>query len=218
MSDNSPANLIKATLLASIERAVNAALQSDPQSLKQLTQHANKLVAFRSRLALTNAWLLIVEEGIELYHSSAAQADITIQASPFDLASVALNRQRLASLLGNRIQVSGNQALFLQLMQIFQQLNIDWGALLSPIIGDGLAQQLDHSGRQMLGWFKETGQMLGNQLTRYLQKETGLLALRRDVYEFGQDVQELITDVEQLDSRIQRLKQTLKRQQEQLSP
>ena len=36
--------------------------------------------------------------------------------------------------------------------------------------------------------------------------ESGLLALRRDVYEFYQDVDELRGDVDRLDARIQRLK------------
>ena len=40
----------------------------------------------------------------------------------------------------------------------------------------------------------------------YIGGESGLLALRRDVYEFYQDVDELRGDVDRLEARVQRLK------------
>ena len=218
MSDSSPSNLVKATLLASLEKAVNLALQSDPASQQALARHAGNLIAIHTQLPGTSAWLLIVDDGIELYHSSAASADITLSASPLDWITLVLNRKKLAEMIGTRIRVEGNQTLLLQLAPIFQQLDIDWGALLAPMIGDNLAQQLDHGSRQLMGWFRETGQLLGNQLARYFHNETGLLALRRDVYEFCQDVDELTLDTEQLALRIQRLKQHFHHQHQRQEP
>ncbi|HAM77364.1 MAG TPA: hypothetical protein DCQ09_17495, partial [Alcanivorax sp.] len=81
-----------------------------------------------------------------------------------------------------------------------------WGALLEPVIGGEMAQQLDQGARRLFGWARQAFDRLGHQMGDYIGGESGLLALRRDVYEFYQDVDELRGDVDRLDARIQRLK------------
>lgn len=197
--------LLSATALASIERAINTTLATDPASQQQLAKHAGRLTALRVSFPPMSLFILIVEDGVELYHHSDAQPDVSIAGHPLDLAATLLNWRTRPALIGGPISISGNQQLLQDLQRIAQQLDIDWGALLAPITGNEIAQQLDHGARRLFGWARQTASRLTEQLGDYVGNESGLLPERRQVYEFGQDVDALRLDVDRLEARIGRL-------------
>jgi len=205
MHNAKPANLLKASLLATLEKSANRALASDPASLAALTEHSGRLLAFHLSLPPTDVFLLILEDGVELYHASEATPDVSVTAAPADLAALFFNWQKQPELIGGRVRIEGDRELLQQISAILRGLDIDWAALLAPHLGDNLAQQIDFGGRRLAAWLKDTGKLLGQQLSGYLKQESGLLALRHDVYEFCQDVDELRFDVDRLDARIRRL-------------
>ncbi len=206
-STHQGANLWQAALLARLEKAANNALATDPTSFERLTAHSGRLLAFHLTAPRLSIYLLIVEEGVELYHVSEAQADVTVTAAAIDLAAIFFNWQNQPSLIGSRVRIDGNRELLQAIQSILSGLAVDWGSLLSPLLGDNIAQQVDYGSRRLLSWLGTTGRQLGQQLNRYLQEDSGLLALRRQVYEFCQDVDELRYDVDRLDARIRRLQQ-----------
>lgn len=198
--------LISTTAVAGAERAINAALRSDPASAVRLNQHAGRLMAVHLTLPRTALYVLIVEDGVELYLRSEAQADVSVTGNPVDLAALLLNWQRQPGAIGGAVRIEGNRELLQALRDIAAGLDLDWGALLEPLIGGELAQQLDLGARRLVGWARQALSRLTDQASDYLGSESGLLALRRDVYEFYQDVDELRGDVDRLDVRIQHLK------------
>lgn len=199
------AHLLQATLLATLEKAANQALASDPASLQALTNHSGRLLAFHLRFPATSVYLLVVEDGIELFHASDAAADVSVSAAANELAALFFNWNLQPSLIGGSLQIEGDRELLQSVRDILKQLDIDWGALLSPWVGDDIAQQLDFGGRQLMSWMREAGSQLGKQLGQYFTQDSGLLALRQDVYEFCQDVDELRFDADRLSARINRL-------------
>jgi ubiquinone biosynthesis protein UbiJ len=204
--NDKPASLLKASLLATLEKTVNRTLASDPVALAALAEHSGRLLAFHLNLPVVDVFVLIMEDGVELYHASDAEPDVSVTASPADFAALFFNWQRQPELIGNRILIQGDRELLQQILAILRALDMDIGALLAPSLGDNLAQQLDYGSRRLFSWLKDTGQLLGQQLSSYLKQESGLLALRHDVYEFCRDVDELRFDVDRLAARIDRLR------------
>lgn len=202
--------LLSTTALASIERAINAALRSDPATAIQLNRHTGRLLAVYLTLPAMPFYILIVEEGIELYLRSDAQPDVSVTGNPMDLAALVLDWRRQPQVIGGAFRVEGDRELLQEVRDLAMQLNLDWGALLSPLMGGELAQQLDQGARRFFDWARQAFDRLGDQMGDYLGGESGLLALRRDVYEFYQDVDELRGDVDRLEARIQHLKGRLR--------
>ncbi|ASK32977.1 hypothetical protein CEK62_20755 (plasmid) [Alcanivorax sp. N3-2A] len=198
--------LISTTTVAAAERAINAALRADPASAARLAQHAGRLLAVHLTLPALSLYLLIVDDGVELYLRSDADADVTVHGNPVDLAAFLLNWRRQPNPIGGPVRIEGNRELLQELRTLAADLDLDWGALLEPFTGGELAQQIDLGARRLFGWAHQAFGRLNEQLGDYLGNEAGLLALRRDVYEFYQDVDELRGDVDRLDARIQRLK------------
>lgn len=206
--ESTPPGLFETALLASIERAVNQALRTDPASLDRLAALSGHLLSVHLTLPPLTIFMLVVEDGIELYHDSEAEADVSLQGSAIELAAQMFDWRTRASAVGGPVRIQGNQQLLQSLLDIARDLRIDWGALFEPLLGGELAQAVEHGGRQALAGARQLFSRLGEQLSQGLQKENGLLALRREVYEFNQDVDELRMDVDRLAMRIARLRET----------
>ncbi|MFP1680179.1 SCP2 domain-containing protein [Alloalcanivorax sp. C16-2] len=198
--------LLSTTATATAERAINAALRGDPASAARLSHHAGRLLAVRLTLPSTALYALIVEDGVELYLRSEAEPDVTVTGNPVDLAALVMDWRRQPGVIGGPVRVEGSRELLQDLRELAADLRLDWGALLEPLIGGELAQQVDLGARRLFGWARDTLNRLGDQVGDYLGSEAGLLALRRDLYEFYQDVDELRGDVDRLQARVQHLK------------
>ncbi|MCE7523229.1 ubiquinone biosynthesis accessory factor UbiJ [Alloalcanivorax xenomutans] len=198
--------LLSTTAVAALERTINTALRGDPVTAAALSQHAGRLLAVHSTLPRTSVFLLIVDDGVELYLRSEAAADVSVTGNPVDLAALLLDWKRQPSAIGGPVRIEGNRELLQSLRELARDLQLDWGAMLEPALGGELAQTLHQGAMRLGGWAREAFRRIGDQVGDYLGNESGLLALRREVYEFYQDVDELRGDVDRLEARVQRLK------------
>ncbi len=202
-----PPGLFETALLASIERAVNAALRADPATQQRLAEHSGRLVSVHLRFPARAVYVLIVEDGVECYHSSDAEADVSVSGGALELAAQLLDWRSAPGVIGGPVSIRGDRELLQQLSAIARDLDIDWGALFEPVLGSDMAQQLDHGARQLFSWARQGLERLAQQGSRYLGEESGLLPSRHALREFGRDVEELEMATERLQARIQRLQQ-----------
>ncbi|HAM77365.1 MAG TPA: hypothetical protein DCQ09_17500, partial [Alcanivorax sp.] len=99
--------LISTTAIASVERAINAALRSDPATAARLSRHAGRLLAVHLTLPPLRLYALIVEEGVELYLRSDAEPDVSVTGNPVDLAALLLDWRRQPNVIGGALRVEG---------------------------------------------------------------------------------------------------------------
>ena len=204
--DARPPSFIEAAALATLERGINTALRSDPATARALAEHSGRLISLQMTLPPVTMFILIVEDGVELYHQSDADADLSLQGSAVDLLAQLFDWRAAPSIIGGPVSIRGDQALLQDLISLAKQLDIDWGAVMEPVLGSDIAQQIDLGARRLFDWARNTVTRLGGQLSEYLREESSLLALRRDVYEFNQDVDDLRLDTDRLAARIEQLK------------
>lgn len=197
--------LLSTTAVAAIERAVNRALRADPASAARLAEYAGDLVAIHLTLPPTALYMLVVEDGVELYLYSDAPPDVTLTGNPADLAALLFDWRRQPGAIGGALRIEGDRQRLQDLRDIATGLDVDWGALLEPLFGGELAQQVSVGARRLFGWARDTASRLGEQAGDYMAGESGLLALRREVHEFYRDVDDLRDDVDRLEVRIRHL-------------
>lgn len=202
-----PPNLLEATALATLERAINTALAADPLTMELLREHSGRLAAIHLTFPPLSIYALIVEDGIELYHGSEAEADVTVRGGPIDLAAQLFNWKTADSVVAGPVKISGDRELLQKLTAIVKQLDLNWSALVEPLLGSELAQQLEYGAKRVFSMARQAFDLFLNRAGDFLREESTLMALRRDVSEFVQDVDELRFDTDRLAARIARLKQ-----------
>jgi|SRR5690554_367870 len=203
-----PPNLFEATTLATLERAINSALHGDPLSLEQLRDHSGRLLAVHLTFPPLSIYALLVDDGIELYHGSEAEADVTVRGGPIDLAAQLLDWKTAESAIAGPVQIDGDRELMQSVIAIFKQLDLNWAALLQPLLGSELAQQIEYGAKRVFSMARQAFDLFLNRAGDFLRDESSMMALRRDVVEFNQDVDELRFDTDRLAARIARLRPT----------
>ena len=209
----SPPGLIETALLASVENAINAALRQDPASLARLAEESGSLVAVEMPLPPVRFYMLVVDDGVQLYHQSDSAADVSVRGGPLDLAAQLLGWKTAPGVIGGPLRIQGDRELLQRLSAIVSELDIDWGGLLAPVFGDELAAQIDHGARTLFSWARNAFSQIGNQFGDYLHFESGLIPSRQALREFGHDVDELRMDADRLEARINQLRR--RREQDQ---
>ncbi|MFN3712419.1 MAG: SCP2 domain-containing protein [Alcanivoracaceae bacterium] len=205
--DTRPPNLLEATALATLERAINTALQADSLTLEQLRAHSGRLLAIHLTFPPLSIFALLVEDGIELYHGSEAEADVTVRGGPIDLAAQLFEWKSAESVVAGPVQISGDRELLQSVTAIMKQLDLNWASLIEPLIGSEFAQQIEYGARRVFSMARQAFDAFLDRAGNFLREESSLMALRRDVAEFNQDVDELRFDTDRLAARIARLKQ-----------
>lgn len=202
-----PPNLLEATALATLERAINSALAADPLTMELLREHSGRLAAVHLTFPPLSIYALVVEDGIELYHGSEAEADVTVRGGPIDLAAQLFNWKSADSMVAGPVKISGDREFLQKLVGIMKQLDLNWSALIEPLLGSELAQQIEYGAKRVFSMARQAFDLFLNRAGDFLREESSLMALRRDVSEFVQDVDELRFDTDRLAARIARLKQ-----------
>lgn len=200
-----PPGLIETALLASVEKAINAALRHDPASRQRLEALAGSVIAIEMPLPPLRCYLLVVSDGVELYHHSDSDADVTVHGGPLDIGAQLLGWQTAPGVIGGPVRIEGDRELLQRVSEILRDLQIDWGGLLAPVLGDELAAQLDYTARSLFGWARNAMKTIGSQFGDYLQYESTLTPSRHQLREFCHDVDELRMDSDRLEARIRRL-------------
>ncbi|MEY1662958.1 ubiquinone biosynthesis accessory factor UbiJ [Isoalcanivorax beigongshangi] len=205
MDDTPVPGLLETTLVASLERALNTALRADPATLMQLGEDSGHLLEIRLRFPARSLFVLIVEDGVECYLGAVTEPDVRVEGHALDLAAQLLGWRSAPSVIGGPVRIEGNRELLQRLTALAQQLDVDWGALLAPVIGPELAAQLDHGARQLFSWARDGLRRLARQGADYLRFESGLVPSRHELREFGHEVVELQMATERLEARLARL-------------
>jgi ubiquinone biosynthesis protein UbiJ len=130
-----------------------------------------------------------------------------VRGGPIDLAAQLFNWKTAESVVAGPVKISGDRELLQKLTAIVKQLDLNWSALIEPLLGSELAQQLEYGAKRVFSMARQAFDLFLNRAGDFLREESSLMALRRDVSEFVQDVDELRFDTDRLAARIARLKQ-----------
>ena len=75
--------------------------------MELLREHSGRLAAIHLTFPPLSIYALIVEDGIELYHGSEAEADVTVRGGPIDLAAQLFNWKTAESVVAGPVKISG---------------------------------------------------------------------------------------------------------------
>ena len=182
---------------------LNHLLRGASWARKRLTPLAGKTVGFCippfSDLAVT------IQASGEVLPALAAAID-----SPAD-TTLTLTPGLLPRLLARNedayreIQISGDEVLAAEILDIAKNLRWDVEQDLSRVTGDILAHRMVQTGTSMVQWHTETARNLSQTLVEYWTEEQPLLAKPTQIREFTDAVSALQDDMAQLEKRVKKL-------------
>ncbi|MBE9567494.1 MAG: SCP2 sterol-binding domain-containing protein [Proteobacteria bacterium] len=188
-----------------IETVVNRYLAMDPEVLEKLAAYSGKVIKLEVTDIKKDLFILPDASGLQILLACDEEPDTTLRGSSVSLFKMGLLSNVSAMLLKGEVEISGDTRLGHQFKNIFSQMDVDWAEPLARLVGDGLAYQLQQSGKKIGRWSRDTVRSVSLSASEYLQEESRDLVTDTELEMFNEAVDTLRDDVDRLQARIKNL-------------
>lgn len=142
-------------------------------------------------------WICICQitpHGIEVKPEHDDLAHISIQASSLHLIQAAMGNNANQE----SINISGATEITVLLQEYIQALRINWQALFSPLLGEGLSYACERQGQKIISWAYGSAKKTLVSTGEYLQHESHFCPSKEELSEFCTDVDKLSEQIEKI--------------------
>ncbi|MFT5113224.1 MAG: ubiquinone biosynthesis protein UbiJ [Parasphingorhabdus sp.] len=198
-------------IVKQIERVMNSALGTDPDSQQRLQQLNGKTLAIQLESLTSHSFILSFQQAeIQLESvSEISDCDATIIGGPFGfLRGMGQPADRRIFSDGG-LQVEGDIHVVQQCADLVAAFEPDWQERLSTVIGDVATYRLETVIKAIQSWLAEFRSKAVVDSADYLREEVRILAPGPRVGVFVDNIDELVASVDRLEAKIDRLENKL---------
>ncbi len=199
---------IPVALLASIETAINAWLKLDEETLPRFSRLQGKIIRLHVTGLDAKLYFLPSQQGIEVLgnYPDDGDVDASIKGSPLALMRLGTSSNAGETLLKSDVEIEGNSRIAEEFSTILREVDIDWEALFSKLVGDSLAHQAGEAARSTSGWIRESIDAMRMNTGEYLSEEARLTPTDSEINYFMDQVDDTRMAVDRLEARIKLLR------------
>jgi len=199
----------KAVALKGFESAINKALEYDPSSQNIIDMLTDKVLKVECTSPAFSCYLVFGEKIVHLRHEHKDAPDTTLRGSALSLGSLSINGHQQVSFFDSGVTVSGDQELLNQLRQLIKNLDVEWEAALSDVIGDMPGYLVGETLKTSICWKKNILKRGSKAIVEFSQEEARLTPSRNEVINFNETLCDTRNQVERLSARTKKLKDKL---------
>ncbi len=201
---------IPGLFLTMLEEASSHVLRFDPETLRKLGQLDGKVIGLRlagvTPSAAAELYLFPSESGFRVKATYEGVPDVTITGNIALFGRLMFGEIVPGATGTGEMQISGDIELGQRFKDIFAKMQIDWEEHVAAVAGDVAAHQLGNAVRGFRHWSRHAAETFAQDVTEYLQEESGILARRARVDAFMHGVDELRAGVDRMEKRLGRLR------------
>ena len=192
------------TLLQPVVGLVNRQIRSTTPARELCGELEGRVVAVGVRNTALSIYVRVEAERIALTGTYDAEPDVVISGSPISLAMLAGPDGETAIRDGS-VSLAGDAELAAKFQRLLRYGRPDLEEELSRFTGDVAAHELGEIVRSLGRWGRQTGDILQQNVSEYLQEESRSVPSRYEVDDLAARVGALRDDVARLEARIDRL-------------
>lgn len=196
---------IHTAAIATLEIAVNRALELDPAGRAQLATLQDDVFQFSCLSPELDIFIAPDSDRLKLMGYWDGEVTTAIRGKASDFADLATATDPTAALINGNLELQGDSAPLIELQKILAGLEMDWEAPLVNAFGDIAGHQLAQALRGLFGWGQQASASFLRQLEEFIHEEARLAPPRLEVEDFYQDVQQLNQRVDRLQARVRQL-------------
>lgn len=196
-------------IAAGVEHALSASLKGSSAARADIARLEGKVIKLEL-IGLPLSLHFLPEDGkVTVASDYHGDADIAVRAPAASLMAAALKRDSEAVPRG--MQISGDAETAQVFSRLLKHADLDWEELLAQRVGDVAARPIANLIRGAMGWSRDAGSRIGQDLADYLHYESRDLPPRHEVQSFLSGVDRLRDDAERLTARLKRAETRLRR-------
>jgi len=197
--------------------AINRYLALDPESHKRVTRLNEKIITMQLKGIGVDFQLKIQYEKIKIqnlqfnnsYSVYLEPHDVLIKGTPLALLGMSLSKENRKRFFAEDVVIEGNLELGQQIIDLFDELEIDWEELLSNVIGDIPAHQVGKAAKGFKNFTQRFKNVVLQNINEYVHEEALVFPPREALNDFFREVDMLRMDTDRLELKIKHLKENL---------
>jgi len=197
--------MMKKMLLPSLTKAINRYLSLDPESKRRLSKLKGKAITIEFLPFHFTFQCLFHEDHVELQKDELLHTDTKIRGTPLQMLGVMLTKDNRQRFFAEDLVIEGNAEFGQQVIELFDELHIDWEEHLSRFTGDIPAYQVGRLLRGMNHWLSETEKSFAQNVNEYIHEEADYLPAREALQDFFAEIDTLRMDVDRTEAKINHL-------------
>ncbi|MES2218755.1 MAG: SCP2 sterol-binding domain-containing protein [Pseudomonadota bacterium] len=200
----------KQFLIETLQKALNQYLALDPESHLRLQELQGKQVALELLPFKISFYLRFSAGQAQLSLATLDAPETTIKGTPLRLLMLGLApRVDRKKFFADDVIMQGNPVLGQQVIDLFDQLHIDWEEFTAKVFGDVTAHHAGNVVRNAREWVNKTQMILTQNLNEYLHEEINVFPPSEALQDFFKEVDALRMDTDRLDARVQVLQKKI---------
>ncbi len=192
-------------LLPSLTKAINAYLRLDPESNGRLLKLKGKAITIELLPFHFVFQCVFHEDHVELQQDELLHTDTKIRGTPLHMLGVMLIKDNRQRFFAEDLVIEGNAEFGQQVVELFDELQIDWEEYLSRFLGDVPAYHVGRFLRGINGWLRDTEKAFAQNVNEYMHEEALFLPAREALQDFFAEIDTLRMDVDRVEAKINHL-------------
>jgi ubiquinone biosynthesis protein UbiJ len=194
-------------LLDKLNQALTRYLLLDPESKKRLKKLENKIIAIElvnTKTTFPFFQCQLTENTLSLKIKNLSTPDIIIKGTPLSLLRLVITKDTAArkKFFSHDVIIQGDVELAQKIMDLFDQLEIDWEEYISHWIGDVPAHALWRIQKKIGGFSQKIRSTLRRNTNEYLHEEVNLFPPREALADFFDEIDGLRMDTDRLTAKV----------------
>lgn len=198
---------MKHAVITMIEKALNRYIHLDPETVTRLKPLAGKIVTIHMRGMGEPVQIIFTRENIAVKNEALLKADTVVSGTPLTLLRMSLTSGDRKSFFGKEVSIEGDLEVGQAVIDLFDELDIDWEEQLSHVTGDVSAHQMGRFVRGIKNGLQRFSDVLLRNINEYSHEEAQCFPTLEALKDFYADVDSLRMDVDRMTVRVKALKE-----------
>lgn len=196
---------MKPFLNTAIEKALNRYLSLDPESLNRMEVLEGKRITLELLIVSLKCHWVIKNGQMQAENEPLDLPDVTITGTPLSLLHMSVSKSNRKQFFQEGVSIEGDLELGQQIIDIFDEMEIDWEEHFSHVVGDVPAHQLGRFMRGVGDTVTRIRESFSQNINEYVHEEAELFPPQEALQDFFQDIDMLRMDADRLVARVSRL-------------
>ena len=197
--------LTKDSEIKALESLVNKAMDYDPSTQSGFRDLHGRVIKIKCMTPKLSLYILFEKESVQLKKQYEDFVDLKLTGTALSFGAFSINVDEQVSFFDSGIDVSGDQEVLSQLQKLLKNLDIDWEAALSDIIGDIPAYAIGRSVRSSLQWKRNILKRTTEVAVEFGQEEIQIIPSPVEAIDFADSVKKIQNEVERLNLKVNKL-------------
>ena len=192
--------------LNQIEKIINSALKTDPETFEKLLSLKDNIVVIESSKPSFTLVISVDEQGIKINNMDSKKQTVHVSGSLIEILRALINQDPKSALADTNLNISGDLKTLQKLGDIGKSLDIDWEGILGKIIGKIPARLFCKTFIGLIRVNNKVSKEITKNMIESIQEEVNIVPSLDEFTELSSNIRNLATNADRLEARIKKLK------------